>query len=48
MGDLVNTYITFIKIRMTQSTKYTNQELLQCLIDLIKFSKREKYQKPQN
>ena len=36
-GDIVNAYITFIKISMTQLKKWNNQGLLQCLIYLIKY-----------
>ena len=45
-GDIVNTSITSIKIRMTQSINYKNQGLLQCIIDLIKCTIRKKTKTP--
>ena len=46
-GDIVNAYITSIKIRITPSTNLRNQGLLQCLIDLIKLHHYKKHQNPQ-
>ena len=45
-GDIVNTYITSIKIRITHLKKYTNQGLLQCLINQIKFLNEKNTQNP--